>query len=63
MNSYELRVVNPNGRHAAIYASSHVSDFSAIRRAMTLAGEGEVIEVWRGAICVYSGAPDMALAS
>jgi hypothetical protein len=63
MNSYELRVVNPNGRHAAVYASSHVSDFSAIRRAIALAGEGEMIEVWRGATCVYCGPPVMALAS
>jgi len=63
MNSYELRVIHPHARNATVYASSHVSDFAAIRRAMSLADEDQVIEVWRGAVCVYSGAPAMALAS
>lgn len=63
MNSYELRVIDPRDRNAAIYASSHVSDFAAIRRAMSLAGDDDVIEVWRGLVCVYAGAPQMALAS
>lgn len=63
MNSYELRVIHPLDRNATVYASSHVSDFAAIRRAMNLAQEHELIEVWRGAVCVYSGAPELALAS
>jgi hypothetical protein len=63
MNSYELRVIHPHARNATIYASSHVSDFAAIRRAMSLADEDQMIEVWRGAVCVYSGAPGLALAS
>ena len=63
MNSYELRVINPLGRNAKVYASSHISDFAAIRRAMSLADVDEVIEVWRGVVCVYSGTPDLALAS
>jgi hypothetical protein len=61
MNSYELRVINPRGRDATVYASSHINDFAAIRRAMSLADEDEVIEVWRGVVCVYSGMPEDAL--
>ena len=62
MNTYEMRVMNPLGRIAKIYASSHISDFAAIRRAMRLASAGDLIEVWRGVVCVYSGATDRALA-
>ena len=57
MHSYELRVINPDNKHPTIYACSHVSDFVAIRRAVSLADADELIEVWRGAVCVYSGAP------
>lgn len=60
MNSYELRVIHPQARNATIYASSHASDFAAIRRAMSLAEEDELIEVWRGPTCVYCGAPATA---
>lgn len=63
MHSYEIRVINPAARNAAVFASSHTSDFAAIRRAMTLADGDDMIEVWRGAVCVYCGAPGMALAS
>lgn len=63
MNSYELRVIDTRDRNATVYASSHVSDFAAIRRAMSLANEDDVIEVWRGHVCVYAGAPELALAS
>ena len=55
MNSYELRVIRSEQGHASIYASSHISDFSAIRRAMSLAGGKGLIEVWRGQVCVYRG--------
>jgi hypothetical protein len=57
MHSYELRVINPDDKHPTIYASSHISDFAALRRAASLADANEVIEVWRGVVCVYSGAP------
>jgi hypothetical protein len=62
MHSYELRVINPDDKHPTIYASSHISDFAAVRRAVSLADADEVIEVWRGVVCVYSGAPMGALA-
>jgi hypothetical protein len=57
MHSYELRVINPDENHPTIYASSHISDFAAVRRAASLAEADEVIEVWRDTVCVYSGAP------
>ena len=62
MNSYELRVVKPDGKYADIFASSHIRDFAAISRAMSLAGDDELIEVWRGLVCVYSGPPTGAFA-
>ena len=55
MKSYELRVMNPKGKQACIYASSHISDFAAICRAISLAEDEGIIEVWRGMICIYSG--------
>jgi hypothetical protein len=57
MHSYELRVINRDGKYPTIYASSHISDFAAVRRAASLADADEVIEVWRGMDCIYSGAP------
>lgn len=57
MNSYELRVITPGEKYPSIYASSHISDYAAIRRAINLAHSNELIEVWRGAVCVYSGKP------
>jgi hypothetical protein len=62
MNSYELRVINPDDKYPTIYASSHISDFAAVRRAVSLADAHEFIEVWRGIVCVYSGPPIGALA-
>ena len=60
MNSYELRVIRSEQGHSSIYASSHISDFSAIRRAMNLAGDKGLIEVWRDRVCVYSGTGERA---
>jgi hypothetical protein len=62
MNNYELRVITPDRRYPSIYASSHISDFAAIRRAINLAHNDAFIEVWRGLFCVYSGKPGDALA-
>jgi hypothetical protein len=61
MNSYELRVINPDDKYPSIYARSHISDLAAVRQAASLADADEIIEVWRGAVCVYSGAPIGAL--
>lgn len=63
MHSYEIRIINPDGRTASVHSSTHVGDFAAIRRATALADGDDVIEVWRGIVCVYRGLPAMALAS
>ena len=57
VRTYEIRVMpeRPFGPH--IYASSHIDDHAAIRRAMALAKPGQCVEVWCGARCVYSGMP------
>ena len=62
MNTYELRVIRPRGRYATIYGSSHDDDLAAIRRAIDLAEDDELVEVWRGSVCVYAGTPEGALA-
>jgi hypothetical protein len=62
MNIYQMRVLNPLDAIAKIYTSSHISDFAAIRRAMSMANAGDLIEVWRGVVCVFSGVHNSALA-
>jgi len=47
MHSYELRVINPDDKYPTIYASSHLSDITAVRRAVSLADADELIEVVR----------------
>jgi hypothetical protein len=58
MNAYEIRIGRKGIKSPDIYSSSHISDHAAVRRAQNLAAGEDVIEVWRGAICVYSGGPD-----
>ena len=58
MDTYEIRIVRKGIKSPDIYSGSHVSDHAAVRRAQTLAASDDFIEVWRGAICVYSGALD-----
>lgn len=63
MNTYEICIIAEGAKAAAIYSSFHISDYAAVRRAQALASDSAMIEVWRGATCVYSGAPKHALAS
>jgi hypothetical protein len=58
MNTYEIRIVHKDIKSPDIYSSSHISDHAAIRRAQNLATSDDLIEVWRGATCIYSGAFD-----
>lgn len=58
MNSYEIRIVRRGMKRPDIFSSDHISDHAAVRRAQLLADDGDCIEVWRGAVCVYSGAPE-----
>lgn len=61
MNTYEIHILRKDDRSSAVFAGSHISDHAAVRRAHDLAGDGDVIEVWRGANCVYAGFPRAAV--
>jgi hypothetical protein len=56
MKTYEIRIIR-KGAGAFIYATSHASDYAAIRRAKSLAEEGDIVEVWNGLNCVFTEAP------
>ena len=61
MNTYEIRILRRDDKSSATFASSHISDHAAVRRARDLAGDGDAIEVWRGANCIYAGFPEAAV--
>lgn len=52
MHTYEIRLMRPEGP-PVIHAERYLGDFHAIRRARTLAQDGEGVEVWRGPNCIY----------
>jgi hypothetical protein len=58
MDTYEIRIARKGIKSADIYSSSHISDHAAVRRAQNLAASDDIVEVWRGATCVYSGVQD-----
>lgn len=53
MDTYEIRIMKKQSQSPRIYASSHVNDHAAVRRAKSLIEEGDIVEVWRGLDCVY----------
>lgn len=53
MENYEIRIVK-KGNAPVIYACPQVSDHAAIRRAQSLAGPEDQVEVWRELSCVYA---------
>jgi len=53
LENYEIRIVK-KGRPAVIYASPQASDYAAVRRAKSLAGPEDQVEVWRELDCVYA---------
>ena len=63
MDAYEIRIVKKEGKGPVIYACSLVSDHAAIRRAESLIGDGDLVEVWRGLDCVYSRNSDGTMGS
>ncbi len=58
MNTYEIRIVRKDNKSPDIFSSSHISDHAAVRRAQILAASDDIVEVWRGATCVYFGLKD-----
>lgn len=53
MENYEIRIVK-KGSGPFIYACPHLDDHAAVRRAQSLAADGDAVEVWRGLDCVYA---------
>jgi hypothetical protein len=61
MDKYEIRITKKGARTPLIFEVALASAHAAITRALKLADEGDVIEVWLGSTCVYtSGAPAIA---
>jgi hypothetical protein len=54
VQDYEIRIIKKNGI-AQVYKAVLASAFAAIRRARGLAEVGDMIEVWQGLQCVFSG--------
>ena len=55
MQAFEIRIIK-NGAIAKVYKAVLSSALAAIRRARSLAEEGDIIEVWQGLQCVFVGA-------
>jgi hypothetical protein len=60
MNAYRIHIAK-EGSEPQVHASSHASDFAAIRHARHLATDASHVEVWRGSQCVFAGLPLAAL--
>lgn len=54
MDNYEIRIVKKGQKAPIIFACPHASDYAAVRRAQSLAQEGDDVEVWRDLHCVYA---------
>jgi hypothetical protein len=54
MNSYEIRIVRKSDSAQLIVNARLMGDHAAVRRAQMLAGDGDMVEVWRSMTCVYS---------
>jgi hypothetical protein len=52
--AFEIRIVKKRGI-PLVYNAVLASAFAAIRRARSLAEVGDLIEVWQGLQCVFSG--------
>jgi hypothetical protein len=59
---YECRIITPSGAVTLISYGSFISDFGATRAAKSLCRDGELAEVWRGDLCVYSESPKTKVA-
>ena len=57
MRTYEIRITR-NGAGAFVYGASHSGDYAAIRRAKSLAEDGDIVEVWCGLKCIFTEAPE-----
>ena len=54
MTSYEIRINRKGDNSQLLVSAKLMGDHAAVRRARLLAGDGDLVEVWRGATCIYS---------
>jgi hypothetical protein len=52
--AFEIRILKESGI-PLVYKTVLASAFAAIRRAVSLAEVGDIVEVWQGRRCVYAG--------
>jgi hypothetical protein len=52
---YEIHITRKDGQTLVI-ESRLMGDHAAVRRAQTLAMPGDLVEVWRGTVCVFESA-------
>jgi len=54
VHTYEIRITRQGATSPHIIKAVLISAYAAIRRAIALAKEGDLVEVWLGLTCVYS---------
>ena len=55
--SYDTKIIGRSGTESLQLTENYFSDFAATRAARKLCGDGDIVEVWRGDVCVYSERP------
>ncbi len=54
MDNYEIRIVKKGKAGPFFYSAPQASDHAAVRRAQSLAADGDQVEVWRGLDCIFT---------
>ena len=54
MRSYETCLVSISGKVSLFSSSSYFSDAAAIRAARQMCKHGELVQVWRGDVCIHN---------
>lgn len=54
MTRYDIRILRKSDNATLFVRANLMGDHAAVRRAKILAGEGDLVEVWRGMTCIYS---------
>lgn len=56
LDNYEIRITKKGATQPRVIRAVLASAYAAIRRAVKLAEDGDLVEVWLGLTCVYSTA-------
>jgi|ERR1700722_7876026 hypothetical protein len=63
MHDYEIRLYDKAGKLSLLYSSNYLGDEAAIQAAQKHCRAGDVVEVWRDQVCVFTdGSPKEARA-